>query len=341
MPAAIIFGLTVTFIITPFVRRLSFAAGVVDIPRDGRRMHKSTVPLAGGAGMIAAFLFSLAVFSGQGAARPFPLAVFCFLCGVYGLLDDKYALPAFAKLALQLSLGLCASLVLGRAEAFSVFGYTCAFGAFSVPATALWVTFMMNAVNLTDGMDGLCAGTSAVSAACLSILLFLRGHSAYALFAAALAGAPAKIFMGETGSAFLGFALAVLSLPLFSAESCAPLPSVLPAFLLPLCEAAGSFMRRAERGKNPFAPDKEHMHHVLFARLGSAPAVCAVMYALALVGAIAALIYERAPAVALLLLAAATVCMRLMLSRTSTLSLRRRREPRAECRGRQGQRRAR
>lgn len=351
LPAAIIFGLTVTFIITPFVRRLSFAAGVVDIPRDGRRMHKSAVPLAGGAGMIAAFLFSLAVFGGQGAARPFPLAVFCFLCGVYGLLDDKYALPAFAKLALQLSLGLCASLVLGRAEAFSAFGYTCAFGAFSVPATALWVAFMMNAVNLTDGMDGLCAGTSAVSAACLSILLFLRGHSAYALFAAALAGAclgflfhnraPAKIFMGETGSAFLGFALAVLSLPLFSAESCVPLPAVLPAFLLPLCEAAGSFMRRAERGKNPFAPDKEHMHHVLFARLGSAPAVCAVMYVLALVGAIAALIYERAPAVALLLLAAATVCMRLMLSRTSTLSLRRRREPRAECRGRQGQRRAR
>jgi UDP-GlcNAc:undecaprenyl-phosphate GlcNAc-1-phosphate transferase len=273
------------------------------------------------------------------------------MCGAYGFIDDKYALPVYAKLAFQLASGVAASLVLGRIEAFSLFGSTVLTGALSAPLTALWVAFMMNAVNLTDGLDGLCAGTSAVSAACLSLLHFAAGNLPYALFSAALSGgclgflfhniAPAKIFMGETGSAFLGFMLAVLSLPLFSREVHSPLAAVLPAFLLPLCEAAGSFLRRAEKGKNPFAPDKEHMHHVLFARLGSAPAVCAVMYALALVGAIAALIYERAPAVALLLLAAATVCIRLMLSRTSTLSLRRRREPRAECRGRQGQRRAR
>jgi UDP-GlcNAc:undecaprenyl-phosphate GlcNAc-1-phosphate transferase len=288
-------------------------------------MHKSAVPLAGGAGMIAAFLILLAVFGGQFVAHPFPLAVFCFLCGVYGLLDDKLALPAIAKLAFQLFIGACVSLVLGRIEAISLFGYITYLGSLSVPATALWVAFMMNAVNLTDGMDGLCAGTSAVSAACLSLLLWSHGESAYALFAAALSGvclgflfhnrAPAKIFMGETGSAFIGFALAVLSLPLFSRGAGAPLAAVLPAFLLPLCEALGSFLRRAERGKNPFAPDKEHMHHILFARFGSVPAVCAVMYTFALVCAFSALAYERNRALAVLLFAAAAVLMRIMLAK--------------------------
>lgn len=350
MPLAIIFCLAVAYIITPFVRRLSLRFGIVDIPRDGRRMHKSAVPLAGGAGMIAAFLFSLAVFGGRGAARPFPLAIFCLICGVYGLLDDKYALPVYAKLSFQLSVGSCTALVLARAEAFSLFGHTVSIGAISVPATALWVAFMMNAVNLTDGVDGLCAGTCAVSAACLSLLLFMNGEHEYALFAAALSGAclgflfhnraPAGVFMGETGSAFLGFALAVLSLPLFSAEVRAPLAAVIPALMLPLCEAAGSFLRRAERGRNPFAPDKEHMHHVLFARLGSAPAVCAVMYAFALAYALAGLLYGRSAVASFMIFALATVAMRALLRRGATLLPPPQRARRAEYRGRQGRRRA-
>lgn len=325
LPQAIILGFLLSFIITPFVRRLALRNGIVDIPRDGRRMHKSAVPLAGGAGMIAAFLVLLALFGVRHGARPFLLAFFCLLCGAYGLCDDKLALPAWAKLAFQLFMGALVSLAFGRLECFSFFGYTVSLGAFSVPVTALWVAFMMNAVNLTDGMDGLCAGTSAVASACLSLLLLAHGKPAHALAAASLSGvclgflfhnrAPARIFMGETGSAFLGFALAALALPLFSADVCAPLAAVLPTFLLPLCEALGSFLRRAERGKNPFAPDKEHMHHVLFARFGSAAAVCAVMYTFSLMCAFCALEYERRRVLALLLFSAAVVLMRLMLAK--------------------------
>ncbi len=327
MPSAIILGLTLSFIITPFVCRAARRAGIVDIPRDGRRMHERAVPLAGGAGMIAAFLISLAFFGawGGGGLRPFPLAVFCFLCGVYGLIDDKFALPVYAKLAFQLFVGVGASLVLARAEAFCAFDRTVPLGPFSVPATALWIVFMMNAVNLIDGIDGLCSGACATLAACTSILLFARGYSAEAAFAAALSGAclgflfhnraPAKIFMGETGSAFLGFALAVLALPLFSAEEPSPLAAVLPAFLLPAVEAVGSFLRRAQKGKNPFAPDKEHMHHVLYARFASVPKVCAAMYAFSLICAFASLEYARHRALSFLLLAAAIVFMRLLLAK--------------------------
>jgi UDP-GlcNAc:undecaprenyl-phosphate GlcNAc-1-phosphate transferase len=288
-------------------------------------MHKSAVPLAGGAGMIAAFLLLLVFFGGQGGARPFPLALFCFLCGIYGVFDDKFALPAAAKLSFQLFIGAFASLALGRIEAFSAFGYTVPLGVLSVPATALWVAFMMNAVNLTDGMDGLCAGTSAVSAACLSLLLFSHVEGMYAVFAAALSGvclgflfhnrAPAKIFMGETGSAFIGFALAVLSLPLFLRGVGAPLAAVLPAVLFPLCEAAGSFLRRALKGKNPFAPDKSHMHHVLFARGLCVPLVCAAEYTFALLCAFCALTYSTHRVLSLALFTVAVVFMRLLLAK--------------------------
>ena len=325
LPQAIILGLAFSLIITPFVRRLSLRAGILDIPRDGRRMHKIAVPLAGGVGMIAAFLLSLAILNGDnGGLSPAPIAVFCFLCGIYGLFDDKRALPVTAKLLAQAVIALLASLTVAPAQAFSFFGRTVYLGALSVPVTALWIVFMMNAVNLTDGMDGLCAGTSAVSAACLSILLFAHGSLDFAVYAAVLSGvslgflfhnlAPAKIFMGETGSAFLGFAQAVLSLPLFSAEKPASLAAVLPAFLFPVCEAAGSFLRRISQGKNPFAPDKGHMHHVLFARGLSVPLVCATAYTFALLCAFCALEYGAHRVLSLLLFAAAVVFMRIMLA---------------------------
>ena len=107
--------------------------------------------------------------------------------------------------------------------------------------------------------------------------------------------------MGETGSAFLGFALAFLAMPLFSADAQAPLASVLPAFLFPLCEAACSFLRRAAKGKSPFAPDKSHMHHVMFARGFSVPMVCAVAFTFSLLCALCSLLYGSQRAAALLL----------------------------------------
>lgn len=323
LPLAIVSALVLTFIITPFVRRLSLRAGILDIPRDGRRMHKNAVPLAGGAGMIAAFALVPALCCPR--EYPAPLVLLCLLCGAYGLADDVLALSAGRKLLLQSCLSLLATLFLGRAEAFSFFGYTVSAGALSLPLTALWIVFMMNAVNLTDGMDGLCAGTCAVSAAALSLILFAHGEGVHALLASALSGAclgflfhnraPARIFMGETGSAFLGFALAVLALPLFSAEVRAPLPAVLPVFLFPLGEAASSFLRRVSHGKNPFAPDKSHMHHVLYAGGLSVPLVCAVLYTFALLCALCALIYGANRAASLAVFAAAVVFIRLMLRR--------------------------
>lgn len=323
LSAALVFSTIISLIISPFVKHTALFLGIVDIPKDGRRMHRIPVPLAGGAGMVAAFCASALFFAP--ARYSAVLAILCVLCGVYGILDDKFALRVPAKLAFQTAISAFAALFLGGAEVFSFFGAEYSLGVLSLPASAAWLVFMMNAVNLTDGIDGLAAGTSAVSAAALCLLHFFRGDTVPAVCAAALCGAcigflfhnraPAKIFMGETGSAFLGFALGALALPLFSAREPSALPAVLPVFLFPLCEAVGSFLRRAAEGKNPFAPDKKHMHHVLCGGGLAVPLVCTVMYVFALLCAFCAVMYARNSALALAAFALAVVFLRVILQK--------------------------
>lgn len=323
LSAALILSTIISFIISPFAARTALLLGIVDIPKDGRRMHQRPVPLAGGVGMIAAFCASALIFAPVRYSAVFALAS-CF-CGVYGVLDDKLALSVPKKIAFQAVISIFAALFLGRAEAFSFFGAEYSLGVLAVPASALWLVFMMNAVNLTDGIDGLAAGTSAVSAAALCLLHFSRGAAVPAVCSAALCGAcigflfhnraPAKVFMGETGSAFLGFALGALALPLFSARAPSALPAAVTVFLFPLCEAAGSFFRRAAAGKNPFAPDKNHMHHVLCGGGIPVPLVCAVMYVFSLLCGFCAVMYVKNAASALALFGLAVVFLRVVLQK--------------------------
>lgn len=329
--SALMLSTLISFIISPFVKHTALRFGIVDIPKDGRRMHKCPVPLAGGVGIIAAFCASVAAFAWDEYSAA--LALFAFLCGAYGVLDDKFALGVAQKLLFQAAIAVSAALFLARAEAFSFFGSEYSLGALSVPASAVWLVFMMNAVNLTDGIDGLAAGTSAVSAAAMCLLHTMHGNLVCAVCSAALCGAcigflfhnraPAKIFMGETGSAFLGFALGALALPLFSAEKPAALPAVLPALLFPLCEAACSFARRISAGKNPFSPDKKHMHHVLYAGGFAVTAVCCVMYVFTLLCGFCAVTYEKNAPAALIAFSLAVVFLRVMLSRAVTSAQRR------------------
>ena len=329
--SALILSTIISFIISPFVKHTALRLGIVDVPKDGRRMHAHPVPLMGGTGIIASFCASALLFSPHGYSAA--LALFACLCGAYGLLDDKFALGVAQKLLFQATIAVSAALFLARAEAFSFFGSEYSLGALSVPASSAWLVFMMNAVNLTDGIDGLASGTSAVSAAALCLLHIAHGNHALSVCSAALCGAcigflfhnraPAKIFMGETGSAFLGFALGALALPLFSAQRPAAFPAVLPALLFPICEAAGSFSRRIYSGKNPFSPDKKHMHHVLCAGGFAVPLACAVMYVFAILCGFCAVTYEKNAPAALIAFSLAVVFLRVTLSRAVTSAPRR------------------
>ncbi len=327
LPAVIAVALIFTFITTPYVRAMACKWGVLDIPRDSRRMHTRAVPLMGGGAVILSFLLTAAVFfSTNGALLDGRVAAVMFgaiLCALCGLIDDIFTMRPVSKLSFQFVASLFASVFIGRIEAFTVFGANFRLGIFSVPATVAFIMLVMNAVNLTDGMDGLASGICAAISFAVAVLLFLRGESALSVCACALTGAcigflchnsaPAVIFMGETGSAFLGFTLAVLTLPCYSEREPDAASTAILLFLLPVSEMVSSFFRRVLHGKNPFEPDKKHIHHLLYENGFTVPQICLILYAFTALCACCAVIHTEYEVFSVLLLVAAVIFIREML----------------------------
>ena len=176
-----------------------------------------------------------------------------------GIVDDTYRISAYQKLFFQITAAAVA-ISFGAGAPIEDFFISTVF-------SLAWLVVLPNAFNLIDGLDGLCARASLFAA----LTLFAMSGSVAAV---ALAGAivgflpfnlrPAKIFLGDTGSLFVGFALGVISLE--SITTSKSFISMLFVFALPLADTAYAFFRRISKGKNPFHPDREHFHHKLVDR---------------------------------------------------------------------------
>ena len=164
-------------------------------------------------------------------------------------------------------------------------------GHLAVPLTMLWIAGIMNAVNLIDGLDGLAGGVCAFALAAVFALALATGQTGLALCAAALLGAvagflffnfnPASIFMGDTGSLFLGYLVAVGAVAAAQRPG-APLvlsPAVLVILAVPLLDTTLAIARRAVRGRPLFSPDRDHLHHRLLARTSSQRRAVLILYA--------------------------------------------------------------
>ena len=254
-----VFGLA--WALVPPVVALAWRIGAVDVPRDWRRMHRESIPRAGGLAIYGAFLGGCLLLG-----RPaVPLA--CALLGgglllVVGLVDDMRCLSAGYKLLFQVAVATAA--VLGS-------GVT---GGWRVAGAVLWVVVLTNAHNFIDGLDGLFAGCAAIEGILLGVALLLRAIPASPAFflAAACLGFrlynryPARIFAGDCGSGTVGFLLGMQSLSLFrSAWLGGAMLAPLFLFAYPLTDLFTAVLRRLLRGKNPFAADRAHLHHRLSA----------------------------------------------------------------------------
>ena len=279
-------SLILTLLLTPQARRLATALGAVDIPDNDRRVHKTPTPRMGGVAIYVAFLLTLlsvpllrsavsheftSDLRWYGAiAAP---ATLIFWLGVY---DDLRGASAWLKVVIQI---LAAALLYGFG--FGVSGLSLPFGGalgfpwwLSFPLTALWVVGITNAFNLIDGIDGLAAGASAF--ALISILFFsvAGGNSAVSLTSAILIGAvigflyfnfhPASIFLGDSGSLFLGFMVAALSLA-GSQKGTTTIAIAIPlvSFGLPVLDVGLAIVRRFLRGQPLLQSDRGHIHHRL------------------------------------------------------------------------------
>ncbi len=269
----------VAFVLTPPVKKLAYQFGAVDVPKDGRRMHKRPIPRMGGLAIFIGFIAAAYFTTVHTPQQLWILGGAAIIVGL-GIIDDRNALGAKLKFVVQIAAACLPVLggglrigVFTNPILFSRFAYL-PLGALSIPITIIWIVAITNAVNLIDGLDGLAVGISSIaSMTMLAVALFI-GETQIAILLAALAGAcvgfmpynlnPATIFMGDTGSTFLGFMLATLSIQgLFKMYA---LISFAVPFLilgLPIFDTAFAMIRRILSGRSPFSADRGHVHHRL------------------------------------------------------------------------------
>jgi len=300
----ILFAVIIAFVfaasLTPMVRWFAHKRGYLDYPNE-RKHHEGGIPRIGGVGIVLSFFMTLGsfLFFPTDVIRgvfhdPRCLYLFGGALIVFGmgLVDDIIGLPALKKLVVQIIAALLACYGGLKITVFAIpGGPVIEFGWFWLPVTVFWILFVINGINLIDGLDGLASGVSLFTCIVLLILCILGGRVGPAFLLAVLSGAimgfllynfnPASIFMGDSGSYFLGYMLATLSI-LGSMKSQAAAVIFIPvvALGLPLMDTVFSTMRRFVTGKRIFAADSNHFHHRLIKMGYSQRRAVLVMYAM-------------------------------------------------------------
>ena len=311
----------VALILTPVVRNLAVRMGAVDDPKKdrdpSRRMHKQAIPRMGGLAIVLGFLLSTLIFVPLSTQLKGALLGSVVIV-VLGIFDDIYDLRARFKLAVQIIAALIAVFTgnvienLSNPNIFSSNPYW-HLGILAVPITVIWIVAMTNAVNLIDGLDGLACGVSSISSLTLLVIALLVGEPEVALIVAALAGGclgflpynmnPAKIFMGDTGSTFLGYILAVISIQgLFKWYTLISFVVPFLLFGLPIFDTCFAFIRRIAHGQSPMHPDRGHVHHRLIDMGFSQKQAVAVLYVITAILGLSAVVLTTSGAVKAMLL---------------------------------------
>ena len=256
-----LFVFLLCYVLTPIVTRLAWRIGAVDVPLDGRRMHRRSIPRDGGVAIFASFFAGLAVLNEWDVFLVY-LAIGCGMMVLVGLADDILGLGAWIKLIFQTT-----------AATVAVLGSGIVSGIWAI-AAIFWVVLLINAHNFIDGMDGLLCGCGAIECLMLGACFFIAGQGILGITSLYLMAAcvafriynryPAHIFAGDCGSEALGFALGMLSLPLFGQQMRLTMLAPLFIFSYPIIDLVSSVARRVLHGYSPFRADRAHLHHRVF-----------------------------------------------------------------------------
>ncbi|MDP4179830.1 MAG: MraY family glycosyltransferase [Bacillota bacterium] len=266
---------------TPIAKKAALKFGAVDIPNDERRIHKKPIPRLGGLAIVAGFFVSLlfnivndAITNGVAfelSTQMLGLIGGMLIIVVVGVLDDIKQLSAKVKILFHLAAAIV--VVIAGTKINVLYGFTLS-PYISYPLTIFWIIGITNAINLIDGLDGLAAGVSSIASLSLFFVSIITSRGDIAIITAVLAGStlgflpfnfnPAKIFMGDTGSNFLGFALGVISIQ-GTIKSYTAIAIAIPLLVLglPLFDTIFAILRRLAGGKSIMAADRGHIHHKL------------------------------------------------------------------------------
>lgn len=271
-----------TFVIMPVIRRLSQKVGALDAP-DARKTHQNTVPSSGGVAIFFGFLIAILFFNNVSPEILGFLIGGTIITGV-GLLDDIFDLPPIAKFFGQIMAALIVIYSGVHIDFVSNMGNgndgLFYLGSLSLPITFLWIIGITNAINFLDGLDGLAGGVTGIAAFTLATVSLLSGRYdaavlSFTLAAAAFAFLPynfsnnprKKIFMGDSGSNFLGYGLAVVSI-MGMVKAAAAFSMLIPVLILavPIFDTIFAIIRRVLSGKSPFEADGLHLHHRIISK---------------------------------------------------------------------------
>ncbi len=259
---------------TPLVRYAALRMGILDNP-SARKIHSAPVPLMGGAAIYLAFITALALWGERSYVNEVVgIFVGATLVSIIGALDDSRGMGSYLKLLFQLAAAFILILSGVQVRLFHGIG--------DIALTLLWVVGITNAFNLLDNMDGLSSGVATIAAAFFTLLAAMSDQYLVGTLAAALFGAcigflvynwnPAQVFMGDTGSLFLGFLLAAVGIKLRFPANSASITWMIPILVLalPVFDTTLVFFSRLRRGNNPLTTaGKDHVSHRLARRTGS------------------------------------------------------------------------
>lgn len=267
------------YLLTPWARKVSQKIGAMDRPNH-RKIHKGVIPSGGGIAIFLGFLIAF-LFLNRFSPEITGFILGSFIIVTLGVTDDIVGLSALPKFLVQ-SLAIFIVMYLGvRIDLNTVLhGRLAAFSFLSLPLSYFWILGITNAINIIDGLDGLAAGIVTISSFTLASVAFLNGQITVAVMALMLGFASlgflphnfrSRIFMGDTGSMFLGFSLATLSI-MGSVKLAAAFALFIPAIILaiPIFDTLFAIGRRIVTRKPIYEGDRKHIHHRLL-ELGFSP----------------------------------------------------------------------
>ncbi len=266
------------FIFTPVAIKLAPKIGALDIPKDNRRMHSKPMPRFGGMAIYIGTMTAMVAF------MPLDTKLLGVLAGgtlifAAGIVDDIKGMSAKVKLACQI---VCALILFQFSVRISFVGNPFGEGYFFFPwwlsliVTVVWIVGITNTINLIDGLDGLAAGIAFIASVSIAYTAYLSDRPGISIAALAIAGGalgflpfnfnPAKIFMGDGGSLFLGFMLAGISV-MGPMKGATVIATVVPMFVLalPIFDTLFAILRRLVNGRPIMEADKGHLHHRIMA----------------------------------------------------------------------------
>ncbi|MBZ5526604.1 MAG: undecaprenyl/decaprenyl-phosphate alpha-N-acetylglucosaminyl 1-phosphate transferase [Acidobacteriia bacterium] len=278
-------GLLCASLITPLVRDFAMSRGWIDSPGNGRHIHCHAVPRLGGVAIYLSVVGALGIanilFAVTGTSAPYSFRTIWTLLGsatavfLLGLYDDLRPVSPYWKIMIQSLAAVFLYMAGFRIYRMDLLGSGHSLSAgLDLLLTVLWVLLITNAFNLIDGLDGLAAGSALLSLAVMFVVALFRNDATVSVMTLVLAGAmcgflrfnfyPATIFLGDSGSLFIGFVLSAIALA-GSQKATTAIAVAIPvvSFGLPVVDVALAVVRRLIRGKHLFAGDTDHIHHRL------------------------------------------------------------------------------